>query len=142
MIQMTYHTINYLFFIPEEVINEIKTELDYVGSKNLNITKCEEFAVSYNLTDKPMIFKVHITGLTVFKSLECLHWNLYFFCSRVVAVAEDTRNLGIIIKHAYKNAQPVKLTSLANFGKPSGTGTKNGFKKIINKNIFQTRQMF
>ena len=66
MIQMTYHTINYLFFIPEEVINEIKTELDYVGSKNLNITKCEEFAVSYNLTDKPMIFNVHITGLTVF----------------------------------------------------------------------------
>ena len=139
---MTYHTINYLFFIPEEVINEIKTELDYVGSKNLNIRKCEEFAVSYNLTDKPMIFKVHITGLTVFKSLECLHCNLYFFCSSVVAVAEDTRNLGIIIKHAYKNAQPVKLTSLANFGRPSGTGTENDFKKIINKNIFQTRRMY
>ena len=44
--------------------------------------------------------------------------------------------LRMIIEHAHKKARPVKLTSLANFGRPSGSGTKKGFKRIRNqKNI-------
>ena len=42
----------------------------------------------------------------------------------------------MIIEHAHKKAKPVKLKSLANFGRPSGSGTKKGFKRIRNqKNI-------
>ena len=86
------------FFILEEVINEIKTESkELISDRKIQISQnVKEFAVSYNHTKKPMIFKVQITGLSVFKSLECLNYNLYFLCSRVVAVAEDTGNLGIV----------------------------------------------
>ena len=51
-------------------------------------------------------------------------------------MAQNTGNLGMIIEHAHKKAKPVKLTSLANFGRPSGSDTKKGFKRIRNrKNI-------
>ena len=46
--------------------------------------------------------------------------------SDIVAVAQNTWNLGMIIEHAHKKAEPVKLTSLVNFGRPSGSGTKKG----------------
>ena len=39
----------------------------------------------------------------------------------------------MIIEHAHKKAKPVKLTSLANFGRPSRSGTKKGFKRIRNR---------
>ena len=48
-------------------------------------------------------------------------------------MAQNTRNLGKIVKHAHKKAEPVKLTSLVNFGRPSGSGSKKGFKRIHNQ---------
>ena len=51
-------------------------------------------------------------------------------------MAQNTGNLGMIIEHGHNKARPVKLTSLANFGRPSGSGAKKGFKRIRNrKNI-------
>ena len=48
-------------------------------------------------------------------------------------MAQNTGNLGMIIEHSHKKAKPVKLTSLANFGRPSGSGTKKMFKRIRNR---------
>ena len=39
----------------------------------------------------------------------------------------------MIIEHAHKKARPVKLTSLANFRRPSGSGAKKKFKSICNQ---------
>ena len=42
----------------------------------------------------------------------------------------------MVIEHACKNAQPVKLISLANLGRLSKSGTKKGLKRICNpKNV-------
>ena len=98
----------------------------------------KEFAVQHNHTDKPLIFKFQNTDLTVFKPLECLNYNLYFLCSHVVTVAQHTSNLEMVIEYAYKDAQPVKLTSLANFGRPWESGTKKGFKRIRNRKHVST----
>ena len=49
--------------------------------------------------------------------------------------------LRMIIEHAHKKARPVKLTSLANFGRPSGSGTKKGFKRIRNQKNISDQQM-
>ena len=40
-----------------------------------------------------------------------------------------------------QKAKPVKLTSLANFGRPSRSGTKRGLKDFVIEKIFQIRQM-
>ena len=54
----------------------------------------------------------------------------------MVAMAQNTGNLGMILEHAHKKARLVRLTLLANFCRPSGSGTKKGFKRIRNqKNI-------
>ena len=129
---------NLPFFIPEEVIDEIKTEskeLIFEG-KIQPSQNGKEYAVPLNHTNKPLIVKIQNNGLTVCRPLECLNYNLYSLCSHILAVAQNTGNLGMIIEHAHKKARPVKLTSLANFGRPSGSGTKKGFKRIRNrKNI-------
>ena len=58
------------------------------------------------------------------------------FIFLIVAVAQNTGNLGMIIEHAHKKAKPIKLTSLANFRRPSASSTKKGFKRIrYRKNI-------
>ena len=123
------------FSIPEEVINEIKTESKelILKGKIQPSQKGKEYAVPLNHTNKSLIVKIKKTCLTVCKPLECLNYNLYSLCSHIVAVAKNTRNLGMIIEHAHKKAKPVKLTSLANFGRPSGSGTKKGFKRILNR---------
>ena len=56
-------------------------------------------------------------------------------------MAQNTGSLGMIIEHAHKKAKPVKLTSLANFGRPSRSGTKRGLKDFVIEKIFQIRQM-
>ena len=129
---------NLPFSIPVEVINEIKPELKelILKGKIQPSQNGKEYAVPLNHTNKPLIVKIQNNGLTVCKPLECLNYNLYSLCSHTVAVAQNTGNLGMIIEHAHKKARPVKLTSLANFGRPSGSGTKKGFKRIRNrKNI-------
>ena len=93
----------------------------------------KEFAIPHNHIDKLLIFKVQNTSLTVFKHLECLNYNLYFLCFQVVAVAQNTGNLGMVIEHACKNVQPVKLISLANHGRLSKWGTKKCLKRIRNQ---------
>ena len=94
----------------------------------------KEFAVLHNHRDKSLIFKVHHnTSLTVFKPLECLNYNISFLCFHVAAVAQNTGNLGMVIEHAYKNAQPVKLISLADLSRLSNSGTKKGLKRIRNR---------
>ena len=61
-------------------------------------------------------------------------------CFHIVAVIQRTGNLRMFIEHAHKKAQPVKLNSLANFGRPTGSGTKKVLKEFLAKNIFQTRK--
>ena len=119
------------FSILEEVINETKTESKelILKGKIQPSQKGKEYAVPLNHTNKPLIVKIK---KTVCKPLECLNYNLNSLCSHIVAVAKNTGNLGMIIEHAHKKAKPVKLTSLANFGRPSGSGTKKGFKRILN----------
>ena len=134
---------NLPFSIPEKVINEIKTEskeLILEGKIQLSQSR-KEYAVPLNHTNKPLIIKILNNGLTVSKPLECLNYNLYYLCSHILAVAQNTENLGIIIEHADKKARPVKLTSLANFGRPSGSGTKKGFKRIRNQKNISDQQM-
>ena len=38
-------------------------------------------------------------------------------------MAQNAGNLGMIVEHAHKKARPVKLTSLFNFGRLSGSDT-------------------
>ena len=48
----------------------------------------------------------------------------------------------MIIEHAHKKARPVKLTSLANFRRPSGSGAKKNLKVFVIKKLFQIRQTY
>ena len=129
---------NLPFSIPEEVINEIKTESKELISegKIQPSQNGKEYAFPLNHANKLLIVKIQNTGLTVCKPLECLNYNVYSLCSHIVAVAQNTGNLGMIIEHAHKKTKPVKLPSLTNFGRPCGSGTKIEFKRIRNrKNI-------
>ena len=55
---------------------------------------------------------------------------------QLIFLVQNTGNLGMVIEHACKNAQPVKLISLANLGWLSKSGTKKGLKRICNpKNV-------
>ena len=62
----------------------------------------KECAVPLNDTNKPLIVKTENTGLTVWKPMECLNYNLYSLCSHIIAVAHDTGNLEMIIEYAHK----------------------------------------
>ena len=105
---------NLPFSIPEEVINEIETELkELISEGEIQPSQNgKEYAVALNHTNKPLIVKIQVTGLTVCEPLECLSYNLYSSCSHIVAVAQNTGNLGMITEHAHKKAKPVKFTSL------------------------------
>ena len=45
----------------------------------------------------------------------------------------------MITEHAYGKAKPVKLTSLANFGRPSESVQKKSLKEFAIEKIFQLR---
>ena len=85
---------NLSFPILEEVINEIKTELKelILKGKIQPSQNGKEYAVSLNPTNKPLIVKIQNTGLTFYKPLECLNYDLYSLCSHIVAVAQNTGN--------------------------------------------------
>ena len=116
---------NLPFSIPEEVINEIKTESKelILEGKIQPLQKGKKYAIPLNHTKKPLTVKIQNNDLTVCKPLECLNYRLYSLCSHILAVAQNAGNLGMIVEHAHKKARPVKLTSLFNFGRLSGSGT-------------------
>lgn len=60
----------------------------------------------------------------------------------MVAMAQNTGNLGMIIEHAHKKARLVRLTLLANFCRPSEVVQKKGLKEFVIKNIFHIRLMY
>ena len=45
----------------------------------------------------------------------------------------------MITEHAYEKTKPVKLTSLANFGRPSESEQKKSLKEFAIEKIFQIR---
>ena len=83
----------------------------------------KEYAVPLNHTNR-WLLKSKILACLQASGMPKLQ--LIIFALRYSSCAQNTWNLGMIIEHAHKKAEPVKLTSLVNFGRPSGSGTKKG----------------
>ena len=70
------------------------------------------------------------------KKRECLNYNTYGVCGHTLAVSACTSSLTIFPQSLQKNRHNIDLLELSNFGNPSGSGTKKGYKRVRSKSIF------
>ena len=79
------------------------------------------------------------TGLVKCKKRECPKHSTYGVCGHTLEVSACTRSLTLFLQSLQKDHHSVDLLELSNFGNPSGSGPKKGYKRVRSKNISDKR---
>ena len=74
------------------------------------------------------------TGLMKCKKRECFNYSPYGACGHTLAVSAYT-SLTLFQQSLQKDRHNIDLLELSNFGNPSGSGTKKGYKRVRSKSI-------
>ena len=69
------------------------------------------------------------------KKRECLNYSTYGVCGHTIAVSAYTSSLTLFLQLLIKDRHNIDLLELSNFGNPSGSGTKKGYKRVRSKSI-------
>ena len=69
------------------------------------------------------------------KKRECFNASTYGVCGHTFVVSAYTSSL-ILFLQLQKDRHSVDLLELSNFGTPSGSGTKKGYRRMQSKNAF------
>ena len=75
------------------------------------------------------------TELEKCKKRECLNYSTYGVCGHTLNVSAYTSSLTLFLHSVQKDHHNIDLLELSNFGDPSGSGTKKGYKKVRSKSI-------
>ena len=68
------------------------------------------------------------------KKRECFNYSPYGACGHTLAVSAYT-SLTLFQQSLQKDRHNIDLLELSNFGNPSGSGTKKGYKRVRSKSI-------
>ena len=68
------------------------------------------------------------------KKRECFNYSPYGTCGHTLAVSAYT-SLTLFQQSLQKDRHNIDLLELSNFGNPSGSGTKKGYKRVRSKSI-------
>ena len=69
------------------------------------------------------------------KKRECLNYSTYGVCGHTIAVSAYTSSLTLFLQLLIKDRHNIDLLELSNFGNPSGSGTKKGYKRVRSKSV-------
>ena len=69
------------------------------------------------------------------KKRECLNYSTFGVCGHTFAVSTYTSSLTLFLE-LQKDPHSVDLLELSNFGNPSGSGTKKGYRRMRLKKTF------
>ena len=83
----------------------------------------------------PITFIFTKTGLVKCKKRECLNYSTYGVCGDTFAVSAYASSLTLFLQ-LQKDRHSVDFLELSNFGTPSGSGTKKGYRRMRSKNTF------
>ena len=95
-----------------------------------------QYEVPQKHSSYPITFTFTKTGLAKCKKRECLNYSMYGACGHTHAVSAYTSSLIIFLQSLQKDRHNIDLLELSNFGNPSGSGTKKGYKKSAIKKYF------
>ena len=70
------------------------------------------------------------TGLVKCKIRRCLNYSTYDVCGHTIAVSAYTSSLTLFLQSLQKDRHKIDLFELSNFGNPSDSGTKKGYKTV------------
>ena len=69
------------------------------------------------------------------KKRACLSYSTYGVCGHTLAVSAYTTFLTLFLQSLQKDHHNINLFELSNFGNPSGSGTKKGYKRLRSESI-------
>ena len=88
----------------------------------------------YEVPQKHSLYPISLTftkpGLVKCKRRECLNYSTYDVCGHTLAVSAYTSSLTIFLLSLQKDRHNIDLLERSNFGNPSGSGTKKGYKRV------------
>ena len=117
--------------IPEDVADEIITDAKAL-TFNKHIRKSFnglDYEARVSHSNRSLVLKVKKGSIVTCSTKECLNYRLYSVCSHSLAIAQYISKVKNLVEYTCKNAQPINLSCLAGFGRPSGSGTKKDFCK-------------
>ena len=89
-----------------------------------------QYEVPQKHSQYPITLSFTKTGLVKCKKRECLNYRTYGICDHTIAVSVYTSSLTLFLESLQKDRHNIDLLELSNFGNPSGSGTKKGYKRV------------
>ena len=117
--------------IPDDVKDKIISNARRLVDNSLarKAFNTSEYEVSRDQTSKVLTLNFNKRGIIGWKSSECLHYTMFQLCSHSVAVAAFTNTLDKLLSESFKKAKPVSYTDTTKHGYPTGSGTKQGYRR-------------
>ena len=113
--------------VKEDIILNARRLVDNkLVRKTLNTS---EYEVSRDHISKVLTLSFTKRGIIGCKSSECLHYTMFKVCSHCLAVAAFTNTLDKLLSESFKKVTPVSYTDTAKHDHPTGSGTKQGYKR-------------
>ena len=89
-----------------------------------------QYEVPQKHSSYPITLNFTKTGLVKCRKQECFNYSTYGVCGHTLAVSAYTSSLTIFLQSLQKDRHSINLFELSNFGNPSGSGTKKGYKRL------------
>ena len=94
-----------------------------------------QYEVPQKHSSYPITLTFTKTGLVKCKKRECLNYSTYGVCGHTLAVSAYTSSLTLFLQSLQKDRHNTDLLEPSNFGNPSSSGTKKGYKRVRSESI-------
>ena len=94
-----------------------------------------QYEVPQKDSSYPIALTFTKTGLVKHKKRECLNYSTYGVCGQTLAVSAYTSSVTLFLQSLQKDRHNNDLLEPSNFGNPSSSGTKKGYKTVRSKSI-------
>ena len=88
----------------------------------------------YQVSQKHSLYQITLTfaktGLVKCRIRKCLNYSTYGVCGHTIAVSAYTSSLTLFLQSLQKDRHKIDLLELSNFGNPSDSGKKKGYKRV------------
>ena len=120
-------------FISSDVVEDIILFVKQIFDQK-KIRKSFNNDNQYQVPQKHSFYQITLTftktGLVKCKIRRCLNYSTYDVCGHTIAVSAYTSSLTLFLQSLQKDRHKIDLFELSNFGNPSDSGTKKGYKTV------------
>ena len=111
-----------MILFAKQIFNQKKIRKSFINDNQYEVPQKHSYY--------PITLTFTKTGLVKCKKRKCVNYRTYGVCGHTIAVSVYTSSLTLYLQSLQKDRHNINLLELSNFGNPSGSGTKTGYKRV------------